>query len=280
MSDRDAADRPDPMGEADAVRAVDRSLQARGVVFDYGARRVLDQVSIGLEAGEVVALLGRNGAGKSTLLRVLLGLLPAHQGQVRLDGRMLSSWRRRVLASRLAYVPQAQAIPFPYSVREVVLMGRLAANGWLAAPREADRGAADALLARFGIAQLADRSCIEVSGGERQLAVLARALIQGARLLILDEPMAGLDFGRQVRLLHHLAALAREGYGILMTTHHPEQALQAATRVAVLIDGRIVADGRPDAVVTLAMIRRLYDVDVATFRSPSGQVGFQINDRR
>lgn len=246
-------------------------LRAEGVGFDYGRTRILDDAHLDLAAGEVLALLGRNGAGKSTLLRLLLGLLRPGQGRIVLDGRDLISWQRRLVASELAYVPQHHAPPFPYLLRDLVLMGRLPANGWFSAPRRQDRDRADDLLDRFGISHLAARPCTEISGGERQLALLARALIQGARILILDEPMTGLDFGRQCQLLAHLGALAREGHAILMTTHHPEQALAAASRVAVLAGGRIIADGPPSAIMTPALIQRLYGVPVAAIPGPDGR---------
>lgn len=250
-------------------------LRAREVGFHYGRRCVLSGVNLDLGAGEVVALLGRNGAGKSTLLRILLGLLRPGQGRIELGGRPIGDYSRRELATRLAYVPQAHATPFPYTVLDIVLMGRVAANGFLGAPRAADRAAAEALLARFGVAHLAGRRYTEISGGERQLALLARALIQQATILVMDEPMAGLDFGRQLQLLQYLRDLAADGHAVLMTTHHPEHLHWAATRVAVLIDGRIAADGPPEDIVTAAMLHRLYGVDVVATRSTTGQVVFQ-----
>lgn len=249
-------------------------LKAAQLEFRYGARQVIDGASLSLSAGEVVALLGRNGAGKSTLLRLLLGLLAPLKGQITLGDRPLASYARRELATRVAYVPQVHAAPFPYAVRDIVLMGRLPANGWLRAPLRSDLVAAQAMLDRFGIGHLSDRPYTEVSGGERQLALLARALVQGARTLILDEPMGGLDYGRQLQLLQHLRALAHEGYAVLMTTHHPEQALLAATRVAVLMQGRVEADGPPADVVTPLLIRELYGVEVLSFRSEDGHTGF------
>ncbi len=249
-------------------------LKAQQLAFRYGTRQVIDDASLSLSAGEVVALLGRNGAGKSTLLRMLLGLLVPLKGQVTLGDRPLGAYARRELATRVAYVPQVHAAPFPYTVRDIVLMGRLPANGWLRAPLRSDIETAGEMLERFGIGHLADRPYTEVSGGERQLALLARALVQGARTLILDEPMGGLDYGRQLQLLQHLRALAHEGYAVLMTTHHPEQALLAATRVAVLIRGRIESDGPPAEVITPLLIRELYGVEVLSFSSGDGHVGF------
>lgn len=250
------------------------TLAARQVNYGWHGQTVLRGVDFAFGAGEMVSLLGANGAGKSTLLRLLLGLLSPRQGLVSLDGRPLGMWRRRELAQQLAYVPQVHAMPFPYRVREVVAMGRLPANGLFGASDSDDRQRVDDVLARLGIAHLAERPYTEVSGGERQLTLIARALAQGARVLVLDEPVTGLDFGHQLRLLTLLQELAADGYAILQTTHHPEHALLASSRVALLIDGRIEADGLPAEVVTPAGIRRLYGVEVATFQSPLGHTAF------
>jgi iron complex transport system ATP-binding protein len=238
------------------------NLQARELHYAYRNRPVLAGVGLSLAPGEVVALLGANGAGKSTLLRLLLGLLKPTTGEVLLEGRAIAAWKRRDVARRLAYVPQVHVMPFPYTVREVVLLGRIPAGSLFSLPSRDDRAAVEAVLEHVGIAHLAARPYTEISGGERQLALIARALVQGARLLVMDEPATGLDYGHQLRLLERLGKLAGEGYGVLMTTHHPEHALLAATRVLLLRDGRIEADGAPRQVVTTQSLHRLYGVQV------------------
>jgi iron complex transport system ATP-binding protein len=237
-------------------------LIARNLRFSYRQRTVLDGIDLRLEHGEVVCLLGANGAGKSTLLRLLLGLLKPADGQISLGDRPLEQWPRRQLARQLAYVPQVHVTPFPYTVSEVVLLGRLPASNLFHAPRVADHTVVEQVLTHLGIAHLAQRPYTEISGGERQLALIARALAQGARLLIMDEPATGLDYGHQLRLLERLAGLAAEGYGVLMTTHHPEHALIAASRVLLMRNGQIEADGPPQQVVNTAAIERLYGVPV------------------
>jgi len=206
--------------------------------------------------------LGANGAGKSTLLRLLLGLLEPAAGEVTLAGKPLSAWPRREVAQRLAYVPQAHTSIFPYTVLEVATMGRLPLGGLLRSPSRADVEAAEAALERLKIAPLAARPYTEISGGERQLALIARALCQGAKLMILDEPATGLDYGHQLRLLAHLHDLAAAGYGILMSTHHPAHAKRNATRVLMLDQGKIAAAGNPDEVLTAPRLAALYDVAV------------------
>ena len=236
-------------------------LTAEAVTFARGRRVILDGVDLSFGGGELVSLLGGNGAGKTTLLRILLGLVAPRAGRVVLDGRPLADYGRGALARRLAYVPQSHQPPFPYKVAEVVALGRVAATGWLARPFAADAAITERVLDDLGIGHLADRSYTALSGGERQLVMIARAMAQGAGLIVMDEPLAGLDYGHQLRLLARLGDLARRGYGILMTTHHPDQALAASTRVVTLLDGRVDADGTPETVVTAETIRRLYRVD-------------------
>jgi iron complex transport system ATP-binding protein len=251
----------DAAGVSATADATAATLMAADLSFAYRSRQVLKGARLQLGPGEVISLLGANGAGKSTLLRLLLGLLRPTTGEVMLSGRPIATWRRRDVARRVAYVPQVHVVPFPYSMREVVLLGRLPIGGLFRAPDRADHEVVDAVMEHLGIVHLAERPYTEVSGGERQLALIARALAQGARLLILDEPATGLDFGHQLRLLDKLSALATEDYGVLMTTHHPEHALMASTRVLLMRDGRIEADGAPRDVVTPANVQSLYDID-------------------
>lgn len=251
-------------------------LAARDIRFAYHGRPVLSGASLALGAGELVCLLGSNGAGKSTLLKVMLGLLRPGQGTVTLDGRPLAGQDRRQLAQRIAYVPQVHVATFPYTVLRVALMGRLPATGILRAPGAADLARVRRALEHLGIAHLADRVYTEVSGGERQLTLIARALAQEARLLVMDEPLAGLDYGNQMRLLDRLEQLAADGYGVLMTTHDPNQPLTGSQRVALLDDGRITADGAPGEVLTPDAIHRLYGVRVDLLRGADGRgIAFQ-----
>jgi len=249
-------------------------LRASGLSFARGTRSVLEAIDFTLATGEVVALLGANGAGKSTLFRLLLALDRPASGRVELGGDDVARLARREIARRIAYVPQIHQAPFPYLVRDVVMLGRIAETGLLRAPSRDDHAIVAAVIERLGIPHLAERPYTEISGGERQLTLIARALAQGARLLVLDEPTTGLDFGHQANLLAHLRALAADGHGVLFSTHHPEQAMLSADRVCLLAEGRLVADGRPADVVTPAALERLYGVRVVPLVDGHGRTVF------
>jgi iron complex transport system ATP-binding protein len=247
-----------------------RRLEGRNLFFSRGARPILCGASLALREGEIIALLGANGAGKSTLFRLLLGFLKPERGAVELDGQKLEKFSRREVARSIAYVPQSHAAPFPYRVRDVVTLGRIAQSGVLRPHRREDEKVVGAALERLGIDHLADRRYTEISGGERQLTLIARALAQGARMLIMDEPMTGLDYGYQHKMLAQLSALARDGCGVLVSTHNPEHALLVADRVAVLEKGLITADGSAREVITSAMIERIYSVRVDIVNDEGG----------
>jgi len=241
-------------------------LEARELGFGYRHHRVGHDVSLSLEAGEVVCLLGPNGGGKTTLFRTLLGLLPAQGGQVHLGGDDLTALPRREIARRIAYVPQVHTGYFPFSVRDVVLMGRTAHLAPFASPSHADHEAADEALARLELSHLADSVYTQISGGERQLTLVARALAQAAPLVVMDEPTASLDFGNQVKVLERIGELARSGIGVLLSTHDPDQAFLLAHRVALLHNGTLAALGPPQEVLTPAALHMLYGVDVSISR--------------
>jgi iron complex transport system ATP-binding protein len=244
----------------------DLKLEAKNLDFGYRGKRVGSGVSLSLEAGEVLCLLGPNGSGKTTLFRTLLGLLPAQGGQVVMDGVELSSRARDEVARLVSYVPQAHAAFFPFTVEEVVLMGRTAHLGVFSSPSRRDREVAGAVLERMRLAPLADSIYTRISGGERQLTLIARALAQEARIVVMDEPTANLDFGNQVRVLEHIQALARSGIGILLSTHDPDQAFLCASRVAMLHEGRLARLGTPDEVITAESLKSIYGVDVIVTR--------------
>lgn len=246
-----------------SVQLAPTRLAIDDLAVGYRGRRVCAGVSLAVDGGEVLCLLGPNGGGKTTLFKTILGLLPPLAGRITVDGAPTASWSARTRALTFGYVPQSGAGQFPFTIRDMVLMGRTAHRGAFSAPSTHDRAVADDALAAVGIAGLAGRDWLRVSGGERQLALIARALAQEPRILVLDEPTASLDFGNQLRILDQVRGLAARGLAVILSTHHPEQAFMVGDRVAMLHDGRLVRLGTPDDVITPATMREVYGVDVS-----------------
>jgi len=247
-------------------------LAVEGLSYGYAGQVVGRDISFSVQAGEVLCVLGRNGEGKSTLFKTILGLLTPRAGGVRVDGELTAEWTSRRRALTFGYVPQSGGGIFPFTVSELVLMGRTAHRGPFAAPSAADRAVAQDAIATVGIEHLARREWLRISGGERQLALIARALAQEARILVLDEPTASLDFGNQLRVLDAIRSLSEtRGLTVLLSTHHPEQAFACADRVAVLAGGALLRIGTPAEVVTADTLRTCYSVDVAVLPVAGGR---------
>jgi len=238
------------------------TLEARRLAFGYRGHAVGSGFDLTLEPGRVLCLLGPNGSGKTTLMKTLLGLLPAQGGEVLLDGRPLAAWNPRERAARLAYVPQAAETFFDFSLAEMVEMGRTAHRGLFARPSRRDAEVSRAALQTLGIELLAERPIHRVSGGERQLALIARALATEASLIVLDEPTANLDFGNQMRVLAEIARLRERGIAILLCSHDPGHALEVADEVLLIQEGRTFTRGRPADVITDENLSRLYGIEV------------------
>jgi iron complex transport system ATP-binding protein len=247
-------------------------LAARRLDYGFPDRTVGRDVDIAIASGEIVALLGPNGSGKSTLVRTLLGVLAPLGGDVLLDGQRLADWPARARATRLAYVPQASAADFDFTLLEMVEMGRSAHRGAFAHPGKRDREASFAALERLGIARLAGRPFHRVSGGERQLALIARALATEATCILMDEPTSTLDFGNQALVLEEIARLRDTGAAILFSTHHPDHALRIADRVVMIRNGGTMAAGATAEVVNSQNLSLLYGraVEVALLASGQG----------
>jgi iron complex transport system ATP-binding protein len=245
-------------------------LAVESLAFGFPGRTVGREVSFALGAGEVMCVLGPNGGGKTTLFRTLLGLLPKHDGVIRLQDQEIETLSRSEMARRAGYVPQGHVGYFAYSVSEFVLMGRTAHLGVFSAPGKHDRHVAEAALASLDIAHLADKPVTEISGGERQLALVARALAQEPKLLVLDEPTASLDFGNQVRVLQRISALAASGISILFSSHDPDHAFLCAGRALLLAEGRALEIGAPRTVIRADTLQRMYGVSVQVMPLPGG----------
>jgi iron complex transport system ATP-binding protein len=245
-------------------------LEARDLAIGYGGRQIAGGLDLCVIAGSVTCLLGPNGVGKTTLFKTLLGLIPPLSGRVEIDGRDLSGLDRQAIARQIADVPQAQIAEFPYTVIDLVVMGRTAHLGTFGGPRRSDQEAAMAALDKLGIASLAERDSTRISGGQRQLALIARALAQRTPIVVMDEPTASLDLGNRILVLDTIRGLAESGLAVVLSTHEPEHAFVVADRVAILGKDRFTT-GPVEAVMTSQELSRLYGVAVNVEQTPSGR---------
>ncbi|MBL8522058.1 MAG: ABC transporter ATP-binding protein [Betaproteobacteria bacterium] len=249
-------------------------LSAHALTIGYPTRELARDISFTLEPGSAMAILGPNGSGKTTLFRTLLGLLPARGGEVKLGAQAIAAMTPTDIARTIAYVPQATTGFFNFHVIEVVEMARAAHLAWYAQPGARDREIAMQALADLNIRHFATREFAELSGGERQLVLIARALASEARILLLDEPTASLDFGNQFLILDAISRLKNSGTAVIFTTHNPEHALRVCTGTAdrtltIARDGSI-AYGPTAALLTGDALAALYGLPIALVAGPNG----------
>jgi iron complex transport system ATP-binding protein len=246
-------------------------LEARGLTVVRGGHRRLDDVSISVEAGQVLALLGPNGAGKSTFMKAVAGILQS-EGELLFEGQPAAGLSRRERARRIAYVPQHSVLDAPMLARDVVALGRFAhRDGWGRASAD-DKTAIAAALQATGATPLSDRPFTRLSYGERRLVLLARALATGARLLLLDEPTAALDVAHALGLLHRLRALADKGHAVIVALHHLDEAAVHCGRALLLREGRVVRTGPVAEVVAAEPVRDVFGVELV----PGASFGYRL----
>ena len=239
------------------------SVKVKGLSFSYEkSKLILDNISFELHAGNVLCVLGPNGVGKSTLFRCILGLLSKYEGEIRINDKRTDMLKPKELSRLVAYVPQSHIPVFNYTVFDIVLMGTTSMQKMFSSPGEKENEIVLNALQMIGIEHLKDRSFLQISGGEQQLTLIARALAQQAKVLVLDEPTANLDYGNQLKILTQMKSLSEKGYTIIQSTHHPDQAFLFADEVLAIFDGKILAHGQPSQVITKQIIKNLYDVDV------------------
>jgi iron complex transport system ATP-binding protein len=248
----------------------DAALCFEGVALKFGEREILKGVDLEVPEGAVVALAGRNGAGKTTLLRVASRVLRPSSGRISIRGAPIDGFTRRDLAKELAVVPQDTPVAFPFRVIEVVLMGRSPHLGVLGFESRADVALARDVMARVGIEEFADRSILDLSGGERQLVLIARALTQEPRILLLDEPTAHLDLAHRVAVLDLVRDFARDGRSALVISPDLALSARASDRLALLAEGRVLDCGRPADVLTPVNLMAAFGIRADVIQAPDG----------
>jgi iron complex transport system ATP-binding protein len=237
-------------------------LSFQAVRFGYHSQPVLDRLSLEIQPGTITAILGPNGAGKTTLLHLALGWLKPQGGQIVLAGRPLGTFARRELGQWMALVPQSERIPFDYSILEYVLLGRAPYLAPLDMPGAQDCRISEQVIEQVGLGRLARRAVTTLSGGERQLALVARALAQQPRLLLLDEPTSHLDLANKARVLKLMQELAARGVTMLLTTHEPDVAAAIATHLVLMREGEVYQTGPLSQVFTAEHLSTTYNMPV------------------
>ena len=238
-------------------------LEIRDLTVYYGRRPALREVSLDVRPGEILAVIGPNGAGKSTLVKAVSGVVPVRSGQIRLDRRPLGDLAGPARARRIAVVPQAAYLPPAFIVEQTVLLGRTPYLGWLGRTRPEDRSVVEAALAETGLTGLRGRSISELSGGEHQRVLLARALAAEAPVLLLDEPAAHLDLAHQAAIFSLVTALAADkGLAVLMVVHDLNHAAAFANRIVLIAEGAVRAEGSPEDVLTAENLSAVYGIGV------------------
>lgn len=233
-------------------------LTVRDLAIGYGDKTIVSGINFSLNSALILCLLGPNGVGKSTLFKTVLGLIPSLSGSIQILEKDLSQCSRREISQSIAYVPQQGSMAFGFTALDMVLMGRSAYVGLFSTPSKADKEIALHCLERLGVVHLAHRLFPEMSGGEQQLVLLARALAQEPKALILDEPTASLDFGNQIMVIEQIQQLKAQGLAIFFCTHQPEHAARIADETLLLAKGQVFEQGATTEVLTVSSLATMY----------------------
>jgi len=238
-------------------------IELRELSCGYGKKPILSGVNLIINKGELTCVLGKNGSGKTTLFKTILGLLPSMGGNILYDGKILTSYSGKGVARLISYVPQAHGTPFPFTVLDVVLMGQyIHTSGMFGKPQRQNIEKAIKCMEVLGIESLMYKNISKISGGEKQMVFIARAIAQEPSFIIMDEPTANLDMGNSIKVMKVAQLLKQKGYGVIMNTHMPDQALQFADKVIMLKNGKISNIGDPQQVLKSNTLTDLYNTPI------------------
>lgn len=247
-------------------------LEINNVRGGYGSVDIVKGVSCNADHGDVLCLVGPNGCGKTTLFRLMLGSLPISAGNISIDGHDISTLSQKQLANLIAYIPQYHTPIFAYTVLDIVIMGRASHFSSFETPKTPDRTAAFEALEKVNALHLANKKYTALSGGQRQLILIARAICQSAKIFVMDEPAANLDYANHQLLIEVIQDLAKQGYCIIMSTHSPEHPFSIGSKVLLMKNGQVAGFGTPRETITPQTLHAVYDIemDVVTLHDRYG----------
>jgi len=237
-------------------------IEVKNISFKYIDELILSNISFSIKKGDILAILGENGSGKSTLLKLILSFFKPLDGEVLIDNKNVHLYNKKSLAKKIAYVPQSSNLPFSYTVLEVVLMSRISYQSIFSTYSSKDKDIAIEALRHLEIEFLKDRFFCDLSGGQKQLVLIARALAQKAEILIMDEPSSSLDYSNELMLLSQIKKLSKKGFTIIQTTHNPNHAFLISSKTLLLKDKKVFAFGHSNEVLTQKNINSLYNIKV------------------
>lgn len=256
------------------------TVEVRNLNFSYKTADVLNGISFRASEGTLLCVLGKNGAGKSTLFRCILGLLKDYEGEILIDGANADSLSARELAKKISYIPQNHATVYSYSVLDMVMMGTTIHLGRFQSPGKRQRAAAEAALEMVNIKHLKNRNFSRISGGEQQMVLIARAIAQQTKIIIMDEPCSNLDYGNQIKVMKALKDLAKQGYLVIQSTHNPDHVFFFADEVLVILEGKVGAAGQADRILTEELLRRIYGINVNLHEIRGRHLKFCVPDEK
>ena len=236
-------------------------IDVKNLEFSYGSKKILDRISFSVDDGKMVSILGANGVGKTTLFRCILGILGDYKGEIKLGESDIKKISSKELASLIAYIPQFYYPVFNYSVIDMVLMGTAHQFSMFSSPKEEQIKRAMRALRELNISDYENKSFAKLSGGEQQLVLIARALAQNSKILLMDEPTSSLDFGNQMYVLGKVKELTKKGYTILLSIHNPQHAAMFSDEIMAIHNGKLIVSGKPEDVVSEDLFRKIYNID-------------------